>query len=285
MNPMLAHPADLSKIGDYLTDAWMLQPKIDGHRLVVECDGKGGVSGYARNGNRTIVPRAATNLLTKLTAPITLDCELLGDTLVAFDLIHAPGGINPDLPADQRWHALNALVGALRGMCTGTPPIQVVPTAFTTDDKRAMIDYVAEHQGEGYIAKKVASPYTPYTGGPRARDWIKLKRIKTVDCIVQWIGTEKQNMGLTLYDEHGHLIIAKNPDEGGVGECTRLAGDGQKVQPGDVVEVQILYVSDDLRLVQPTKPILRHDKDPHECTVDQLEPLRTSKDYVLAWTA
>lgn len=286
--PMLARAGEVTRIADYLSDDWMLQPKLDGHRLLVEVDGHGGVSGYARNGNRTIVPRDVTALLSRLTAPITFDCELIGDTLIAFDLVLAPGGVTPDMPAGERWKMLDALVGGLRELAGNGPcPIKSVAAAFTPTEKQAMVEYVADHQGEGYMAKKVASPYVFRTGPndkTRSRDWIKLKRTKTVDCIVQWLGSDKQNMGLTLYGRDGNLILPDNPDEGGVGECTRLAGDGQKVDVGDVVEVTVLYVTDDGKLYQPTKPILRHDKDPHECTVDQLDDLGTSKTYVLAWT-
>ena len=53
------------------------------------------------------------------------------------------------------------------------------------------------------------------------------------------------------------------------------------VKAGDVVEVQILYVSDDDRLYQPTRPRLRDDKTATECTWDQLEPNKTDKTLIL----
>ncbi len=113
MMPMLARGADLDRVATYLTDDWLLQPKIDGHRLIIEVDGTGGVAGYNRNGARTIVPRAVTTVLQRLTAPMTFDGELLADTVILFDLVEGPGGVTTDLPCGERVKVLEILVTAL----------------------------------------------------------------------------------------------------------------------------------------------------------------------------
>ena len=285
VTPMLADPGNLADIPRYMTDAWLFQAKIDGTRLVIECDGAGGVTGYNRAGNRTLVPAPVMNLLSNVTAPMTFDGELLGGTVVLFDLIEAPGGLDHDTPCGVRFKMLDAFVNALRSLSVSdNPPIMVVPTAFTLTEKEALIEQVAAAHGEGYIVKQVDSPYRP---GKRSRDWRKLKLTKTVDCIVEWIGTTKQNFGVTVYDPQGCLVQASKPDQGGIAEVSRLVGDGSRVDVGDVVEVECLYVSEPSdtdpygRLYQPTNPRIRRDKAPEECTTDQLSSLRTNKTFVL----
>lgn len=282
MMPMLARPAEPSQMKSVCqTDAWVMQPKIDGHRRIIASTVTD-TTGWNRSGAKAIVPKPVQRALTGL--DVTLDGELLGDTYVAFDILAIAGQDLTGQPLLARLELLTRLIDA----ADLGPAVRLCPTAVTVDEKIAMVDQVTAGNGEGWMAKAVRSTYRPDTGGARNYDWLKIKRIKSVDCIVEWIGTEKRNMGLTMYDTDGRLIEGRD-GQGGIAECTRLAGDGARVREGDVVEVQFLYATDPTakdphgRLYQPTKPRLRDDKDPHECVVTELDAYRTNKTLVLDW--
>jgi ATP-dependent DNA ligase len=128
----------------------------------------------------------------------------------------------------------------------------------------ALVEQVVIGRGEGLIAKRVGAVYRE---GLRSRDWVKIKRHHEIDCVVTWLGAERANMGVGLYDGD-HLVD--------VAEVGRLTGDGRRCQVGDVVTVRCLYASDTNRLIQPTLPRLRTDKTARECTLDQLHAARTN---------
>ena len=55
--PMLAETAEPRQItsGLFLTDRWLFQPKVDGERRIVLCDGAGGVRALNRDGLTVLV--------------------------------------------------------------------------------------------------------------------------------------------------------------------------------------------------------------------------------------
>lgn len=98
----------------------------------------------------------------------------------------------------------------------------------------------------------------------------KYKFVKQVDCEVIAVGKDgKSNLELAVYNNSGERV--------NVGRVSALTGDGKFVKLGDVVQVNCLYVSEGMRLVQPTKPLIRNDKFPHECKIDQLEVIIKDK--------
>lgn len=285
MMPMLARPAEPYQMTPVCQTAdWLMQPKIDGHRRIITCDSTGHVTGTNRKGAKAIVPTPIKKALAG--THVTLDGELLGNTFVAFDILSLSGQDVTTQPLLVRIELLTRLLGAL----DLEPAVRLCPTAITVDEKIAMVDRVTAGNGEGWMAKAVQSTYRPDITGPRNRDWLKIKRVKSIDVVVEWIGNTKKNMGLTMYDPDGNLVQGRRDGEGGgVAECTRLAGDGGLVEEGDVVEVQFLYATEPTdeypwgRLYQPTKPRRRTDKDPEECLVTELAAYRTNKNLVLNW--
>lgn len=293
MLPMLATATKPSEIrtSDFMSDLHVWQVKIDGDRRIAGTDGTGGVFGFNRDGAPATVPHEAARELAAFTMRLVLDAELLNGVLVVFDLIELGAeGILP-LPLDDRLLMLEALFA-------GWVPAGMVlcPTARSLEEKEHMIRQVADRDGEGWIVKRLDSRWAePTRPGQRSKDWRKIKRTHDVDCVVEWVGTDpsgKDNMGLTMYHD-GELIdggyARDGGRRGGVAECTRRAGSGYRIQPGDVVKVQCLYASEPTeanphgRLVQPTLPRLRDDKPADQCTVDQLDTIRTYKRLPLDW--
>lgn len=268
MEPMLAEPIHRGKAVDpYLTDEWVMQPKMDGERLVLVSDGAGGVRCFNRDGRATVGPPAVVAELAALPVAVTLDGERLRGTVVVFDLMELRGQ-GAGVALEHRLQALEQFMAAW-----SPTNLAVAPTARTIDEKLAMMRAVTDGNGEGWVLKRLASTYQ---AGARSPDWRKLKRWRDVDCVVAWVGggagDEKDNMGLSMYRD-GELV--------NVGECTRRAGDGQRIQPDDVVKVQVLYASDGNRLVQPSRARIRHDKPAEQCTIDQLDEIRTNRTLVL----
>ena len=248
-------------------DNYELTPKMDGTRLLVAVDQD--VSGWSRNGEAARIP-APIHAALQAVPGVVLDGELLGDVYVVFDAPTLPVH-GPDAPLSERRSNLEQLFQ----LWNPGPHIRLCPNAVLLDDKADLIATVNHGRGEGLVAKHLNSPYT---FGARTRDWIKLKRHHTIDCVVAWLGRdhgEKHNMGLVVY---------RDGEPVDVGECGTLTGEGLHAKVGDVVEVRVLYASASGRLVQPTLPKMRPDKTPEECTWDQIEAAATNKNLVLEMT-
>jgi ATP-dependent DNA ligase len=266
MEPMLAVPTNLrrERMESFTGPDYWLQQKLDGQRILLTTNGAGKVTTFNRRGDVTFAPSAIEKALVATPFPLILDGELVDGRVVAFDCLAANTAVTPDMPLRDRLAALERLVPAL-GL-----PVTVARTARNPVEKEAMLAEVIAGNGEGWMAKRVLSTYTP---GTRSRDWRKLKRVSDIDCVVEWVGEDKLNIGLSLY--RGNTLV-------NVAECTRLAGSALEISPGDVVAVQTLYASEDDRLVQPTRPRIRRDKAREECTWDQLDEIRTNRFLVLA---
>lgn len=271
--PMLADAATERQVATGLfvsSDDWLLQVKIDGERRVVICDGDGAVTALARDGEPTGLPAPIRRVLEQVNVPVVLDGEIVAGTFCVWEAIRFGDQINERSRCLDRVTAGFAIVQAL-----GSDRILFVPTALHADEKIAMIERVIDGRGEGTMAKLCASPYD--VTGKRSRAWRKVKRMHTIDCVVDWLGDEKENMGLVLFDEHGSRVD--------VGECGRAVGDGRRVKEGDVVEVRVLNVTASGKLYQPNMPRIRTDKRPDECTTDQLASAYTDKNLILHWAA
>ena len=148
---------------------------------------------------------------------------------------------------------------------------------------------------EGIIAKKKQSSYEP---GKRSNNWLKIKPEKTCDCVIfgytEGEGNREKTFGsliLGLYDEKGPVFIGKvgtgfsreymenlklTLDKHKVEEETLPGVDKEReitwLRPDIVCEVGYQSITDDGKLRIPVFKSLREDKDPLECTIDQIRP-------------
>ena len=212
--------------------------------------------------------------------------DMLAETtptrFVAFDLLAVDDDVLLELPQRERRARLEALIAA---------PVDLTPASEDPADAQPWL------QGaEGVIAKRQEAPYRP---GERV-GMVKIKRLRTIDAVVQgWRpGKEEGTVGslnLGLYAPDGRLrnvghtsgFTAKQkrelpaflaPYETGeryAGEPSRWNAhhelSGVVLRPELVVEVTFDHTSNE-RIRHGAKILRwREDKDPMECTMEQLD--------------
>ena len=211
--------------------------------------------------------------------------------LRAFDLLAEGREKLLTRPFIDRRTRLEALLAGLGGRKkTAAGSIQLTPMERTLAKAAPWLE-----AGEGVIAKELDAPYRP---GER-KGMVKVKRVRTADCVVVgWRpGKEEGTVGsliLGLYDDGelrvvGHTsgfrakekceLVAKlapyETGERGSGDPSRWAAGRDlewiELRPELVVEVSFDHVSDG-RIRHGTKVLRwREDKDPGDCTFDQLD--------------
>ena len=262
VSPQLAQQTEFDSLKEFITDPnWVLEQKLDGHRvLLVSPGGNYPPTALTRNGGPYTrnLPTAVQNFRFPAGASAgawVLDGELVGSTYWVFDMPRWPGDTDHSMTLLNRRAAFEMLLQQINH------PFKVVPQAKTVDEKIRLSEVALSDNFEGLVAKRRNSTYG---SGQRNSDWLKLKFVATVDCIVTGVRTDgKDSVDLGLYEG-----AALTP----VGRAS-LIGKEKKgtVALGDVLEVRYLYVGAQGRLYQPTILHKRTDKRAHECTTAQLK--------------
>ena len=240
--------------------------------------------------------RSSTRSRTACTRP-SRGCSMLAEQTPAlfraFDLLAEDGQKLTGKPFAERRAALEELIaGGARAQEDGLG----IRRGDAADDTRRRRRSPGCESGEGVIAKQLDAPYKP---GER-KGMVKVKRVRTIDCVVVgWRpGKEEGTVGsliLGLYDDseaaadRPHLG-PQGEGEAGAGEdarrrtrpargarAIRAAGtptassSGIELRPELVVEVTYDHASGG-RIRHGSKILRwRDDKDPNDCTFDQLD--------------
>ncbi len=302
--PQLAKTARTLPTGD----GWVYEPKWDGFRALAFVDGDA-VELQSRNGRpltRYFPELAFPSGRYVLDGEIVLfdaegrqDFDALGQRIhpaksridmlaertptrfVAFDLLAEDDEVLLELSQAERRDRLTRIVAA---------PVDLTPA---TEDPAEAEPWL--HGAEGVMAKRQDAPYRP---GERV-GMVKIKRVRTIDAVVVgWRpGKEEGTVGsliLALYDQAGELRVvghtsgfkAKEKRElpatlapyetgqRGMGDPSRWSSERElewvELRPELVVEVTFDHVSND-RIRHGTKlSRWRDDKDPRDCTTEQL---------------
>ena len=193
-------------------------------------------------------------------------------TYVAFDLLELEGRSLHALPLSKRKLILAGIIDEGRRL-------QLMPTA---EDGEKLWNVVTARHLEGVIAKKKDSTYI----SGRSRQWLKIKREPTVDCVIVGYMTKTRHiasLALGLYD-HGKLSyigqVGSGFTESSLEELARtfisssngvvLPKNVKHVVPDKVCEVRYLEYTKAHRLRSPVFVRMRDDKPPEECTIDQV---------------
>ena len=202
--------------------------------------------------------------------------------LVVFDLLECVGAPLEMQPLGARRAALERLLDGLH------PALQLVEQ---TADLDLAQDWLSLPNLEGVVAKRVDRPYAP----GRGRDWIKIKRQRTVDCAVIGLAGDTKTPKLVLALRHGdgnlhHFAVTRplaRELAAPVAALLRQAGAEQPairsrwqhdaippwrpVPPGLVCEVRVSNLDAGRWARFPAVFIRwRFDRSPEECGLEQL---------------
>jgi len=323
--PMLAKLADAVPSGD----GWIYEPKWDGFRAIVFADGESmHIQSRDLKPLGRYFPELEDGLRRVLSRPLVLDGEVVimtghgldfdalsqrihpaesrvrklaaetPSSFVAFDLL-ADGG--RDLRAAPFAERRAGLEAALRDV---DAPAYLTPM---TRDRDEALDWFERFEGaglDGVVAKRADGVYQP-----GARAMLKIKHLRTVDCVVggfRWNrGEEGRSVGsllLGLYDgdrvlHHvGHtssfkaaekqaLVATLKPyvtddESAGFGQGRTPGGpsrwtgdrsmDWMRLRPELVCEVTFDHLQGERFRHAATFRRWRPDKPPRECTFDQI---------------
>lgn len=219
LKPMLATPADDVPVGDYI-----MEPKLDGWRLIVHHTGRGVLAYGGRNAADYSgkLPYIETEIASCLPADTALDGELIsviegGSSgavgsvmtstgphiptvadlplkLVVFDVLRCDGQDTRSLP----WHERRAILEA-----ANFESLQHVQRVETFPSSPRTYQVAVELGFEGVVCKVRDSVYV----NTRSHSWIKLKATDTCDAVITGFkdGTgnrvgEVGALQVTLYD-------------------------------------------------------------------------------------
>jgi len=235
-------------------EAFYLQPKLDGKRLLVLKVGDE-IIGINRRGIECGIPESIRAATEALAGKFLLDGEAVGDTLHVFDILESDGNNLRAIPYRDRLVKLLNLLGSAQQSA-----IQWVPTISGEVSKRRVYDQLREDKAEGVVFKRIGAPFSigrPNSGGNQ----FKFKFVETASVIVNAINA-KRSVGMALWD-NGTLVSAGN---------VTIPADQRIPRVGDVAEVRYLYAMPESgSLFQPVYLGARDDIMSPECTRDQLK--------------
>lgn len=213
-----------------------------------------------------------------------LRIELLSQTMpatfIAFDLLYLDGKPLVELPLEQRREKLERIV---------TESSRILLSRYVEEHGRRFFEEAVRLGLEGAMAKRKQSTYQI---GKRSRDWLKLKGIKTLDCVIVgftpgggWRRDYFGALALAAYRDGKLEYLGKvgtGFDEELLRLITKLLKDRltdikpveaeppyevRWVKPELVCEVKYMELTPDLKLRAPSFKRLRFDKAPEECEV------------------
>jgi len=237
-------------IGD---DNYGCEEKHNGERKIVYKTADG-ISTTNRDGEPSthLLPTHVINALRNHPLPtFTIDIEFEKGIAVVLDVLNLGGLDFSGQRYDKRKEA------ALLSFENRSPLVKVCRTV-TGRAKAAFVAEKKAEKAEGVCFKKLDAPYKSGKNGQHK----KLKFWKSLDCVVMGPNTEGHNsVEVGLYNKQGRL--------------QRICGVSLNGKPtakvGQVLEIDYLYGTKTLEVVQPNLVRIRDDKRPAQCTIDQIQ--------------
>jgi len=260
--PQLLNPIGENQVLDLMNDdQWCAQEKFDGRRLIVRKQGQN-ITGINKKGLTVGLPLPVFDIVQGLDADVAIDGEAVGDTLHAFDLLELDGQDIRSWPYRERLAALMNLLFGLQQRV-----IKWTNTAFTTDQKLALLKELKEGKREGMVFKNVLATYTPgrpNSGGTQ----LKHKFVATLSAVVAKVNRQR-SVELQLLGQDGWV------------SCGNVTIPANHPVPtaGQVVEIRYLYCFKESGvLFQPVYLGRREDVNDSECLTSQLKFKPTDED-------
>jgi DNA ligase D-like protein (predicted ligase)/DNA ligase D-like protein (predicted 3'-phosphoesterase) len=301
---------------------WLFEVKWDGIRAIAYVGET--VSLKTRNDKELITKFPELNELSQLTSRVVLDGEIiiLNDgkpdfkavvtrnqvsnsreaqakaaespaTYIVFDILEVDGESVIDHPLSRRIELLR------KHLKPGKHVIQSISVP------KLGVEYygaVIKKELEGIIAKRKDSTYQP---GTRSPDWLKIKQVKTCDCVIFGYtpgeGNRRDTFGallLGLYDEGKPIYVGRvgtGFSDKDLISTTRLLENLKTenhwfeeedipqssiwVKPKLVAQIGYQEVTKDQRLRAPRFQGFRDDKPAQLCSINQIRPQRLEEYY------
>lgn len=249
LNPIEEHEA-IGLLSD--PDYWM-QEKHDGRRSLIRKH-SAEIIATNRMGLSIGLLDAVLHSAKSIAHDFTIDGELMGDSLLAFDLLSLDGHTITHLRYSTRLEQLHLTFS------TQNRGIIVIPTAKTTNEKQTLYAQLHRANKEGVVFKRNDAPYTPgrpHSGG----DQLKFKFYATCSAIAATGRNGKRSIALELFDgqqirQIGNVTVPANQDI---------------PQPGQIVEIQYLYAYPHGALYQPVLLGIRDDIEREACTISHIK--------------
>lgn len=260
LRPQLLNPIEETEAERLIQDdAFWMQEKQDGRRCLLKKTG-GDVVGTNRMGLAIGLPKGIVDAAKASPHDFILDGELMGESLVAFDLLQLDGQDLTSTAYSYRYKKMATFVGA-------AAPIVLTDTAKDSAQKKAKYERLKRENREGVVFKRHEAQYKP--GRPSSGgDQLKFKFYATASCLVVEGRAGKRSVALVVFDGKAEV---------GVGNVTVPAN--QPIpKAGQIVEVRFLYAFPGGSLFQPTLLGIRDDVNKDACTVKQLKFKATDTD-------
>ena len=316
--PMLAKPMDKP----FNNPNWLFEVKWDGIRAIAYVGET--VSLRSRNDKELVNSFPELRELTDLCCEVVLDGEIIvlkngvpdfqavakrnhvtnpldvqmlasetPATYIVFDILERQSESLIDLPLTERLEILGLSLRKGRF---------VVQSVTVKEHGVKYYEAAVEKGLEGVMAKRMDSMYQP---GVRSSDWLKIKRVRTCDCVVfgytKGTGDREPTFGallLGLYDGSEPVYVGRvgtgftdselediknkleslKTDEQWFSEPD-IPADTTWVKPRLVAEVGYQQVTKDHRLRAPRFNGFRDDKPPLLCTFAQIRPQKLEEYY------
>ncbi len=240
LKPQLLNPIGVDEMEQYiLSPDYLAQEKLDGKRIMVEVN-FGKVTASNRRSWKVGIPQDVEEELSRFDDCV-LDGELVGGVYYVFDCLNHLGQDIRELSCAKRFDTLVESVIGDRMLYQ----VDIVPTAFSTDDKRALIASL-QHK-EGVVFKELSAPYSvgrPNKGGSQ----LKCKFWSSATCVVSSINA-KRSIAVSVDSPDGFVPV---------GNVT-VPPNYELPQEGDYVEVKYLYAYKEGSLYQPQYLGVRDD--------------------------
>jgi len=254
VRPQLLNPLTEQEVEALLKDDdFLLQPKLDGKRLLIQKRGLH-VIGINRRGLECGLPETLRQAALSFSEDFLVDGEAIGDTLHVFDLLERGKQILKLLPYKQRTEELHSLLDSQK-----QEGLRLVET-YSGPLKREKLDFLRHQNAEGVVLKRASAPYSPgrpAVGGNQR----KFKFVETASVIVSAINRQR-SVVMSLWEDDtlhfaGNVTIPANHPMPTVGQ---------------IAEVRYLYAMPDSgALFQPVYLGTREDVEPAECLRSQLK--------------
>jgi bifunctional non-homologous end joining protein LigD len=236
-------------------DNFGCEEKHNGERRTIVKNADGSISDFNREGERGKGFSSHPYLVNALKAhplpTFQIDVEYEMGVLVILD-VHFLGGL--DFRTQEYSKRKEAAGIAFNGF---NQHIKVCKTITGKAAKAAFVEEMRSKDAEGVVFKKLTAVWRP----GRSEQHFKLKFWKSLDCVVMAPSPKGHNsVEVGVYNKQGKLHRI----------CGVSLNGKPSVKIGDVLEIDYLYGTEKLEVVQPNLARVRSDKKPHQCTIDQI---------------